>query len=509
MTTPEAVIEIGSTGIRLLVAQVKGDDDWEVIDYSELPVALGRDVFTLGAISRSNLLLCLHILSRFKEQLAGWGITSEQTRVIATSAFREARNPDPVLDRIFVKTGFKVKVIDGIEENRLMYLAVTKKIKSLSQKKSAEDSIILEVGGGSTEMMLIKQGKMAGAHSLKIGTTRIEQNFNLPAITANDIRRFIQQFILNTKGSLNDELDLSTVKQFYSVGAEPRLAAATYGKEIAPGIWEISRKEYEKVVKEIQTFSTEEIVAKFKLDYSDAQQLFIGLSIYEMFIQLTSVEKILVLETNIRDGAIISKLSAPSSELLTEFNSQITASAVNLLKKYHGDVEHAFYVRDVSLLLFDTLRDEIGLDDRARLLLDVASILHDIGMFIRLGDHQLHSQYIISNSEIFGLRKFENNMIAQIAKYHRGSHFPQDDDQFLMLPRSDRMIILKLTAILRIADALDRAHQQKLRHLVISKQNDSLLISNKTDHNIVLERQALIEKANMFEYVFGYKVILS
>ena len=100
-------------------------------------------------------------------------------------------------------------------------------------------------------------------------------------------------------------------------------------------------------------------------------------------------------------------------------------------------------------------------------------------------------------------------MIAQIAKYHRGSHFPQDDDQFLMLPRSDRMIILKLTAILRIADALDRAHQQKLKHLVISKQNDSLLISNKTDHNIVLERQALIEKANMFEYVFGYKVILS
>ena len=484
MSTPEAVIEIGSTGIRLLVAQVKGDDDWEVIDYSELPVALGRDVFTLGAISRANLILCLHILSRFKEQLAGWGITPEQTRVIATSAFREARNPDPVLDRIFVKTGFKVKVIDGIEENRLMYLAVTKKIKSLSQKKSAEDSIILEVGGGSTEMMLIKQGKMAGAHSLKIGTTRIEQNFNLPAITANDIRRFIQQFILNTKGSLNDELDLSTVKQFYSVGAE-------------------------KFVKEIQTFSTEEIVAKFKLDYSDAQQLFIGLSIYEMFIQLTSVEKILVLETNIRDGAIISRLSAPSSELLTEFNSQITASAVNLLKKYHGDVEHAFYVRDVSLLLFDTLRDEIGLDDRARLLLDVASILHDIGMFIRLGDHQLHSQYIISNSEIFGLRKFENNMIAQIAKYHRGSHFPQDDDQFLMLPRSDRMIILKLTAILRIADALDRAHQQKLKHLVISKQNDSLLISNKTDHNIVLERQALIEKANMFEYVFGYKVILS
>ena len=509
MATPEAVIEIGSTGIRLLVAQVKENGEWEVIDFSGLPIALGRDVFTTGSISRANLLLSIKILSRFKEQLAGWGITPEQTRVIATSALREAKNPDPIMDRIMVKTGFKEKIIDGIEENRLLYLAVTQKIKSISKKQSADDAIILEVGGGSTEMMLIKKGKMAGAHSLKIGTIRIGQSFNLPTVTSNDIRRFIQQFILNTKGSLNDELDLSAVKQFYSVGAEPRLAAMTYGKKIGDGVWEISLKEYEKFVREIQTFSAEEIVAKFKIDYVDAQQLYIGLSVYEMFIQLTNVEKITVLETNIRDGAIISRLSGPTSDLQTDFNSQITASAMNLLNKYHGDVEHAGYVRDVSLQIFDTLKDEIGLEDRARVLLEVAAILHDIGMFIRMGDHQYHSQYIIQNSEIFGLRKFETTIIAQIAKYHRGSLSPQDDDHFLMLPRSDRMHILKLTAIIRIADALDRAHQQKLSDLIITKQEDSLFISSKTKHNTLLEKKALTEKASMFEYVFGYKVILA
>ncbi|MBP5587838.1 MAG: HD domain-containing protein [Treponema sp.] len=509
MATPEAVIEIGSIGIRLLVVQVKTNGGWEVLDFSELPVALGRDVFTTGSISRSNLVLCLQILSRFKEQLEGWGIKPEQTLVIATSALREAKNPDPITDRIFIKTGFKVRVIDGIEENRLMYLAVTNKIKLLSKKNVSEDSIILEVGGGSTEMMLIKEGKMAGAHSLKIGTIRIEQNLNLPAATNDDIRRYIHQFILNTKGSLNEDLDMSTVKQFYSVGGEPRLAAKTYGRQIADGIWEISRKEYEKFVKEIETYSPEELVAKFKIDYNEASSLYIGLSIYEMFIQLTNVEKIIVLETNIREGVIISQISKPSEELQSEFYSQITASAINLLRKYHGDLEHAFYVRDVSLKIFDTLKDEIGLDARTRMLLEVAGILHDIGMFIRLGDHQHHSQYIISNSEIFGLRPFENTIIAQIAKFHRGSTLPQDDEQFSILPRSDRMIILKLTAILRIADALDRAHQQKLSDLFISKQNDTLFINTRSSHNILLEKQALQEKANIFEYVFGYRIVLS
>lgn len=509
MALPEAVIEIGSTGIRLLVAQVKGNDDWEIVDYSEFPIALGRDVFTTGTISRANLLQSLTILSRFKEQLAGWGITPEKAKVIATSPLREERNPDPILDRILMKTGFKVKVIDGVEENRLMYLAVTKKIRQLPKRGQNDDAIILEVGGGSTELMLLKKGKIAGSHSLRIGTTRIEQTLNLSVATTNDIRRYIQQFILNTKGSLDNEIDLSSVRQFYSVGGEPKLAAMNYGKKIGEGIWEISYTEYERFIKEIQNLSADEIAAKFNIDILAAQQLFIGLSIYQMFMQLTNAENIIVLETNIREGTVISEISEPSSELLTEFNSQITSSALNLLKKYHGDVEHALYVRDISLKLFDTLRDEIGLDDRSRLLLEVAGILHDIGMFIKIADHQLHSHYIIANSEIFGLRKNETTIISQIAKFHRGYQQPQDDDHFSILSRSERMTILKLTAILRIADALDRAHQQKLRNLSISKQNDTLFISARTHHNIVLEKQAIVEKTNMFEYVFGYKVILS
>ena len=126
MTRTQAVIEIGSTGIRLLVVELDGSGQphWKTIDRAELPISLGRDVFTTGSVSRDTLLSCLHITYRFQEEIKTWHIPPEAVLVFATSALRTARNRDAVLDRIMVKTGYRVRVIDGIEQNRLMYLAV-------------------------------------------------------------------------------------------------------------------------------------------------------------------------------------------------------------------------------------------------------------------------------------------------------------------------------------------------------------------------------------------------
>lgn len=505
----EAVIEIGSTGLRLLVVEFIDDNKWNTLDRSEMPVAIGKDVFTTGSVQRNTLVQCLHILSRFKEQIAAWGLTTHDVSVIATSALREARDRDSIIDRIFVKTGFHVRIIDGIEENRLMYVAVKSCLELDSKNLGNRDSVILEVGGSSTEMMLIKKGSMAGAHSLRLGTTRIEQHIPHLVASNDNAYRYIQQFILNAKATLNDELNLARVQQFIAVGQEAQIAAINYGKPIGTFLWEISREEFERFYNDIKDYSVEECIARFKISYNDAQQLNLGLLIYKMFVDLTNVKKIIVPETNIRDGLIISKRAAPDAMLQQDFYSQITASAKNLLRKFHGDEEHANYVAKVSLMLFDALKDEIVLDERARMLLEVSALLHDIGMFIRMENHHLHSAYIISNSEIFGLQNTEITIITEIAKYHRGSAMPENEDQFQMLPRLHRMTVLKLTAILRIADALDRAHTQKFTDFTITRQNDNLILRTQSQHNMVLEKQALLEKGGMFEAVFGYKIILA
>lgn len=508
MAAPQAVIEIGSTGIRLLVAEITEDNKRNILDRSELPVTLGRDVFTTGTISRDTLLQSIKILNRFGEQLEGWGITREETTVIGTSAIREANNRDPVVDRIKIKTGFNVKVIDGIEENRLMYIAVTDCLKDESVTMRQSDSIILEIAGSATEMMLMEKGKMVGAHTMRLGTVIIEQQLKNMMGNLSDARRYIDEFIRNTRSSINNELNLIKVKQFIAVGGDMKLAALFCGKPISTYLWKIKREDFDSFVDQVQTYTIDECIARFKLSYNDAQTLHISLLAYKLFIKLTSVQEIYVPETSIREGILISKTFLPNDELQKEFNSQISASASTLLRKYHGDEKHAEYVRTTSLKLYDAMQDELGLEPKARILLEISAILHDCGMFIRAVDHNLHSKYIILHSEIFGLSKDEISLIAQIVSYHRGTKMPQDDPEFKLFSRAYRMTVLKLSAILRVADALDRGHQQKLTNFTLSFSAESLTIRVKGNNNLLLEKMAVEEKGDLFENVFGYKIVL-
>ncbi|MDE5899421.1 MAG: HD domain-containing protein [Treponemataceae bacterium] len=509
MTTPEAVVEIGSTGVRLLVAELAADGKRNVLDRAEMPVALGRDIFTGGIITRETQSQCLHILLRFREQLESWGITPPRTSVIATSALREAKNTDSVIDKILFATGFKVRVIDGIEENRLMYMAVTECLKEEADKLRSEDSVILEVGGGSTEMMLMRKGKMAGAHSLRLGTIRMESQVRTQDGSFDNIQRYIQDFIQNMKGSLESELNLTQVKQFIAIGADATLAAVCAGRPISTWLWSIEREDFDRFVSEVQDYTVDECVARFKISYNDAQTLRTSLLIYKMFIHLTDVRTIIVPETNIRDGLIISRTDAANDGLQNEFHQQIIASARNLLRKYHGDEQHAEFVRSMSLQIYSSLASEISLDEEhSKMLLEVAAILHDIGIFIRHDDHNIHSEYIIHNSEIFGLNKMENKIVSQIARYHRGKQLPQDNEQFQILARTDRMTILKLASILRIADAMDRGHVQYLSDISIALADDVLSIRTRGIKNLTLERMALSEKGELFESVFGYQIVL-
>ena len=138
----------------------------------------------------------------------------------------------------------------------------------------------------------------------------------------------------------------------------------------------------------------------------------------------------------------------------------------------------------------------------------VTALLHDIGMYIRGSDHQLHSNYIILHSDIFGLTKDDMQIISLVAKYHRGSAPNQSDSSFTSLPRANRIEVLKLAAILRVADALDRSHSQKEIEVATKIQEDNLILRVKGGQNLNLEKIALLEKGDLFESIFGYKLIL-
>ncbi len=508
MQAPQAVIEIGSTGIRLLVAEIAEDKKRNILDRSELPVNIGRDVFTTGAISKNTLLSAQKILNRFGELLDSWQISRTATTVVGTTAVREALNRDTFVDRIKITTGFNVMVIDGIEENRLMYIAVTECLKDETISVQQSNSIILEIAGGATEMMLMEKGRMVGAHSMRLGTVIIEQQIRAMTGTIDDAHRLIEEFIQNTRFTLSTEMNLSNVQQFIALGSDMKLAAIFAGHSISTFLWEIQRNDFENFVDEIRHYTEEECVAKFKLSYNEARTFQLSLIAYKHFIRLTNVQSIIVPETSIREGILISQQSEPSEEIQQEFTEQIIASATTLLRKYQGDEEHAMFVQEISLKLYDAMEKELGLTPHTRVLLQISAILHDIGMFIGAKEHNKHSKYIITHSEIFGLSKEDVSLISNIAYFHKGVEIPQRNAEIKLLPRESRLTVLKLSAILRVADALDRSHLQKLKNFTLSFSKDTVTIRIKGHYNLNLEKLALAEKGDLFENVFGYSLVI-
>jgi len=226
-----AVIEIGSTGIRLLIAELDKKGSYTVLDRAGKTAALGRDVFSRLSISRDTLHVCLHILQGFKELIASYGIKAEDAKVIATSALREAKNRDTFIDRIQLSLGFNIEIVEGVEENRLMYLAVQDAVRGERAHLGRSNSIILEVGGGSTEIMLLRRGKMVAAHSLRIGTVRMDRGLQSAFGTGRRLYRFLEDHVRTTCEMLSSELDLMTVKYIILIGADARFSARQAGRE--------------------------------------------------------------------------------------------------------------------------------------------------------------------------------------------------------------------------------------------------------------------------------------
>ncbi len=504
-----AILEIGSTGIRLLTAEIKNNDDWHILDRASKPISLGWDVFTSGHVSRESFLECLMVLQDFNELIRGWGVEERDIHVIATSAIRAAKNRDMIVDRIQQETGFHVTIVEGIEENRLMYLAVRYALKNDLSLFWRVNSCIIEVGGGSTEIMLLRRWKVAAAHSVRLGTILVDQQARLAMGSRIFQERYIQENVRNTSETLKSEMDLNYVRSFVAIGGDARLVAAHIGKEFNENAWIIERAEFIKFYDRIKNYTVEECVQKFQMPYADAESFITAILIYKLFLEKTVASKIVVPNVSIREGFLINLTSRVGSELQDEFFSQVIASAMNLGRKYHYDEAHNRHVAKFSLAIFDALVNEHGMGPRERMLLEVAATLHDVGMFVRGSGHHKHGQYIVSNSEIFGIHGDELAIVANIIGYHRGAAPEPTDFEYMALQREERILVLKMTSILRAADALDRGHSQQIKKISVERKADAVFISAEGAYDLSLERLGLEEKGNMFQDVFGYKILLT
>ena len=492
-----AVLDMGASAIRLVIADIASNGTISIIDEGSRAVLLGRDTFASGTIRPRTADAAVAALEGFRQVIDSYRV--REIRAVATSAVREARNRDVFLDRLRRRTGITFEVINEAEESRLAFLAVS---GARGEAAAGDCTLLAEVGGGSTSLTLLRRGQPVRSGVYALGAIRLRQQLELWK-HAHDLQLvLLKRQISNVVEEIRLEFPLPEITSVIAMGGDVRFAAAQIEQEEEGAI---GRAAFLSFCSEVERLDADHLGERFRLHAGEAETLVPALLVYSTLLAETSAERLVISEASLRIGVLID--SAAGGRLgEAEFEAQVLASAAAVGEKYRFDAAHGGHVAHLSAQLFDELAADHGLGRRERLLLQVAALLHDVGIYVSLRAHHKHSQYILAASQIFGLSDDETAVVANVARYHRRGMPQRSHLPYVALDRQDRLVVDKLAGILRVANALDAEHLQKVRDLRLARREGVWLIEYEGEGDSTMEQMAATARADMLAETFGRQV---
>ncbi len=502
-----AVIDVGSSAIRMEIAEIDQEGHVRSLEALQHPVNLGKDTFTSGRIETDTIGECVEILKGYRRVLLEYGIDhEEQIRAVATSSVREASNRDTFLNRIYIASHINVEAIDEAEVNRLTYIAVRDSLEKLGVLDE-KDTLVVEVGSGSMEVLLVQDGHVTLSRTYRLGSLRMRETLETHKTPVNRIGSILSQHIQRTIDQIQRTIPAEPVQRMIAIGGDARFAV----EELADGNEEerlipVRVPQFAKFAKKVVTRSTDELVRQYRLTFQEAETAGPALLTYARLAESFGVEQLLISRITLRDGLL---LEMATRGMWTEhFKEQVMHSSKMLGRKYGYEEKHALHVAELSALLFGELQAEHELEPRYELLLRVAALLHEIGMYVGNQSHHKHSLYLIMHSDLFGLSRRDTMLVALIARYHRRALPKPSHPEYASLPQEKRLIVSKLAAILRVADALDQNHMQQIGDVAFLRERGRLVILVRGVQDLTLERLAVRQKGELFEDIYGMNVEL-
>ena len=504
---PAAVIDIGATSIRMAIAEIHPDGHVRTLDTLVQAVDLGREAFEHRRISRKSIERSAAVLQRYQRVLQEYGITSSSdVRVVATTAVREATNRLAFADRIFVATGLNVDPIDEAEVNRITYMGVIPHLKSHPELADGK-SLVVEVGGGNTEMLVVRGGNVLNSQSFRLGSLRLIQTLEGVRASATRRRALMESHIRRTLIRIAECIQDDTQIHVVALGGDIRFAVHQLQEEWdGRSLAQLSTKSLAKFTDKIFSMDEDAIVKRYGASFIEAETVAPALLAYTMLANHFSLPHLYVCDTNLRDGLLHDM--AVGGSWTAEFRNQIVRSAISLGRKFDFDESHACNVAELSRKLFDQLQSEHRLDSRHEVILFVAALLHEIGLIVNVRSNHKHALYLIRHSDLFGLSKGELLQVGLVARYHRRAAPQPAHEGYATLPQEDRVVVSKLAAILRLAIALDDTRSGRVRDIVCVPDDKQLVINVPGVDDVSLEQIAMRENSTLFRDIFGMPVLL-
>ncbi|MHB8632702.1 MAG: Ppx/GppA phosphatase family protein [Thermoplasmatota archaeon] len=492
-----ASVDVGSNGIRCVAAEFSDPDRYEVLLQERAAVRLGHSVFRDGAIDMASMEAAIEALGRFRAELDQLNV--RHVRAVATSAVREATNQEPFLRRARKESKLGVEVIEGGEEARLVHLAVSRRLDL-----TTGPWMLMDLGGGSVEVTLVDKTGVRWSESHPMGSVRLLEEFHS---LAGDVSRF-QRLISETVATLR----LPAAPRAGSVaglaatgGNIEDLARLAGERDPETKVSEIPVKELARILVRLAELSPKDRMREFNLRPDRADVILPAGLVYERVAKLVGVDRIHVPHVGLKEGVLYDLVAglAGRSGPRSHGEEVVRSGSFALGRRYRFEEEHGEHVARLALSLFDQTLGDHRLGDRDRAVLHAAALLHDVGRFIGDRKHHKHSYYLISEADIPGLTPPETDLAAQVARYHRRKEPTLEHAPFARLTEGDQARVVRLSALLRVADALDREHRQAVRAVTVRREGRKTVLAVQGEGEFELEDWAVRNKGGLYASTFG------
>ncbi len=510
-----AAIDIGTNSVRLIVVEVAEDGRYRMIDDEKEVTRLGRGLNETGNLQPDAMDQTVEVVARMREIAEGYGIV--RVRAVGTSAVREARNRDEFVKLLEDRAGLTPEVITAEEEARLAFLSVSHAFDLRPFGAAA----VVDIGGGSTEVVLTAGGVIEQIGTLPIGAVRLTEQLESGTepleVRLKGLRRSISRMI---KAGLGKP-DVKPQIMFGTGGTFTALANLSFQKNsIAPQGdthpftlrgYEIKRSEIRHIFRWLSAMPVRERARIPGLSPDRAEIIVAGIAIIERLMKYLGVNTLRVHDRGIRDGLILETIQemVPRAEPVGALPADRARTARQFAAACKYDEPHSEHVARLTLSIFDQLVEALDApsapwaQSEARELLHVAAILHDIGYYINYARHHKHSYHLIMHSDLPGFTHRELELVANIARYHRRARPKRKHMNFVKLNAEERGLVKALVAILRLADGLDRAHSQFVQSVRVEVKSATAWFFVAAETDPVVDIWGASRKSRLFERVFG------
>jgi exopolyphosphatase/guanosine-5'-triphosphate,3'-diphosphate pyrophosphatase len=499
-----AAIDVGTNTIRSIVAQVRDGGGFRVLDDEKETVRLGEGLVETGAICPAAWERARAALLRMAKIIAGYGV--DAVEAVATSAVRRASNGAAFVAAMAADTGVPIRVISGEEEAGLAALSARHSFDT-----DRDRHVLADIGGGSAEVVAALGEHREQVVSLELGAVVLTERFVAEDPIGADSMRRLRRHI---RRELRRHLDADFGPQYligsggtFTTLGNVVMAQRGESYDEVHG-YEVLLSEVVHVLAMLQRRNSLERRSIPGVSPERADILLAGVAVVDRLMRHYGVNLLKINGRGIREGLILQSLGKHGLVEPATRPRDWRTSAREFARACHVDEVHADQVSRLSLALFDALAPAGGLSPRDRELLEAGCLLHDVGYFIGYAKHHKHSYHLIRHANLFGFTPREKEIVASVARYHRGAVPKKKHDHFAQLAGEDRPRVRRLAALLRLADGLDRRRNRQVESLQCTLEDGVLRVALGGEGDLSVELHGGESRGGLFTEVFGRGLVL-